>query len=248
MAIPDGDGVTTPAGAGYSTITVKTNGSVSWNLMLGDGQKLTVVSPVISQEGYWPVYGRAYKYFLPWTDSHNTPKISSIYNGEVMGLLTVGADHSLTGDLTWIKTGWTNGYLDAGFALEATVLGSGYTNFSLPTKTQEIPLALYYGNLILTNGGLSSAITKRFFLNPNNSTTFSTTNYKATLSISMGSGKFSGTFMDPYLPLTGQKTKFNGVVIQNLNYGPASSLPRICLLIQGRRKSSHSDCRLEFAS
>jgi hypothetical protein len=111
-----------PIGDGYAALTVAGSGAVTALGFTADNQAFKPQLAPVSGTGRWPVYAPLYV------------TTGGAFNGSVIGwvYLTNNAPTStFTGDLAWIKTGWTNGYYNGGFT-NLTVAAEGSVFTPLP--------------------------------------------------------------------------------------------------------------------
>jgi hypothetical protein len=139
------------------------------------------------------------------------PFFSRPYGGKglVMGWLVFTND-TPAGDLVvWIKPKALNKYYTNAFALTNAVIGSAYTNLGGSINA----IVLETGSILFSNGNLATSLTNSFKFTKNKSVLTSNTN-KISLSISPGTGTWSGNFV---LPGTKTKSTLSGIVLQNQN-------------------------------
>ncbi len=182
-----------PAGNGYGTVSVDTNGNVTFNGTLGEGTKVTQ-SAIVSKNAQWGVY-------IP------------LYSGQgsLIGWLTFTnePDSDLNGVLNWIKPAHsaTNIYPN-GFTNQTEAIGSHYM-FASGSRA----LDLTNGLLILEYGNLAGSVANEFTLGTNN---VGTGTNGLSLTISNSTGLFQGSVTNP---ATGKVIKYNGVILQKLDSG-----------------------------
>ena len=188
------DGATQPGGDGSGAVTVDSAGNVRLVGMLGDGSKVSQAAS-LSKQGKFPL-------FLP------------LYSGRgaMFGWLTF-ADapaSGIQGALNWLKLPQPGAkfYAD-GFTMPVETAGSGYNPLATPV------LNFTNGQLWLANGNLPLSFTNQLVLGLNNKVTNQSSN-KLALSISVPSGLFKGSVVNP---VTGKSIVINGVVLQNQNLG-----------------------------
>ena len=132
MLIPGlDDAANGPIGDGFASITIKPAGAVTGAGFTADNQPLKTLATSVSKNGRWPMYAPQY---LVAGGGHN---------GSVIGWVQFTSNAptaTFSGDITWIKTGWTNGYYNGGFTNHAAAVGSVFTapanlNFASATAT-----------------------------------------------------------------------------------------------------------------
>ena len=135
------------------------------------------------------------------------PLYVSLYGGQgqLLGWLTL-TNGGLEGDVNWIKNPVANAkFYPGGFDFDTHASGSIYLSTATPL------IGFNSGVLILSGANLPDAITNIVTVN---GTTASGAN--VTLSLSAAKGTFKGTFANPSGP---SKIPFNGVFLQNQNFG-----------------------------
>jgi hypothetical protein len=181
---------TLPTGDGYATVSVASSGKLNLTGSLADATKLTQ-SAVVGANGEWPLYVSPYG-----------------GQGQLLGWLTFtnAGPESVGGDVSWIKNPIaTAKFYPGGFNFDTHATGSIYN----PALTPLINFTT--GILILTDGNLASPITNNI---PINGT--SATGPNVTFSLSASKGTFKGSFTNPS---GNSKIPFNGVFLQNQNFG-----------------------------
>src|SRR5581483_4746791 len=167
---------------------------------------LPPVAPTVLKNGAWPFYAPLYAYGRPVFYLINP---YPTFNGSLQGWLYF-TNGSLGGDLTWVKTSWTNGYYDSGFTNEISVLGSPYTTPPLNTRA----LAITNGTAVVEGGNLSTPFINNLIWNSNNTVTvLPPTNNAQKISVTLLSGLLTSTFNHP--DLSNKLTTANGVLLQN---------------------------------
>ena len=197
LVIPGDHTSTTEAGGySYGTLTVSKAGTVSCQLYLADGTKLTP-SGSVSRHGQWPLYASLSSgqgLVFSWISFTNTPT------------------EDLTGALVWTKPGAPSSrYYPNGFTLATTVSGSEYIQ---PAKGANV-LTLTDGSVALEGGDLTQNITDQISLGANNRVTDLSGN-KLSMTFTPSTGLFTGRLIDP---ATGKPVLFNGVALQKPNAG-----------------------------
>ena len=198
-----------PAGDGYAIATIVTNGTVSASGGLGDGQPLKLSATTVSAEGRWPLYSLAY---ISSPVGTNTAKT---YNGMLIGWVQITnnlRDSQLSGNLYWVKTGWTNGCYDNGFTNSPIpLLGSVY----LPPAAGQRSVFITNGIALFADGNLSATITNALYVTNVNVFKVVTTNTATKFFIASASGLVSGSFKNP--DNAGMLTPLKGVYLQSSN-------------------------------
>ena len=189
---PAADG---PAGSGFGTLKIDAAGGVQWSGTLADGSKISQAS-ALSEQGVWPLYASLYS-----------------GGGSVLGWVQVSGNRTLSGQLIWNKTSSNSKYYPQGFTNLLEVAGSFYSG----TAKAAPGLALQSGthNLIFTGGGLSDPFTNNATLGPG-FRLVSPSAWKLSLGITASSGLFKGSALNPQ---TGKPFAFQGVLLENGNYG-----------------------------
>ncbi|MFO1512655.1 MAG: hypothetical protein U1F83_07045 [Verrucomicrobiota bacterium] len=185
-----------PAGDGYATLHVGTDGMATMNGTLGDGSQF-VQSAYITDDGDWPVYVSLYA-----------------AKGVVVSWMTFAnlAYSDVSGNLVWIKqAGASTTSYPAGFTSETKAVGSLYTAPAAQDKAVNLSgavvsfsggqLAANFNNVVSVNAG-SQVVN----LSPN----------ALSFNIGTGQGTFSGTVQDPG---NGVTRNFTGVILQKQNAG-----------------------------
>lgn len=184
-----------PAGHGYGTVTILSNGSLIWSGVLADKTSMAQSSG-ISDRGVWPLYSTPY----------------AGHAGLVLGWIQfdpVPTDTDLSGDILWIKPGGLNEkYYPAGFTNQIEVVGSAYV---------KPPVTSSNGAVVLTGGNLGQSISNRFTLKPNYQVNNQGTN-KFNLTISKSDGTFQGSQITATSPVK-VKSDWRGVLLQKMQAG-----------------------------
>ena len=197
LVIPGVAGSTSdPAGNSYGTLKVDAAGNATFAGSLADGTKVSQAT-VISKNGSWPLYAPLYSgngLVLGWQNFTNAPT------------------DDVSGPVCWIKTAQPNArYYPAGFALMPLLSGSAY----VPPSAGAPVLNLQFGDLMLTDGGLSQAYTNLITILPNSKAT-NIAGVKLTLSFTPKTGLFTGNFINPE---SAKKVSLSGVILQKQNLG-----------------------------
>ncbi len=183
-----------PHGAGYGTVTVDQVGRIRLKGALADGSKLSQ-SATVSQDGRWPLYISLYKgqgQLLGWLNFENP-------NGE-----------DLSGSVSWIKPANAKAkYYPAGFNLTVPANGSAYNSLASPL------LNFSSGVVTFSGGNLTENIVCAVTLETNNKVIDLSSN-GLKLSLKSPQGLFKGSVVDP---ATGKPIRFNGVLLQEQNFG-----------------------------
>jgi hypothetical protein len=185
-----------PAGDGFATLSVDKAGRIRLAGTLADGTAISR-SGVVTKGGEWPLY-------LP------------LYAGQgfviaPMNFTSTGSN-DLSGPLTWTKLGMTTAkYFPSGFFLLTGASGSIYTR--PPAGSSVLPLSS--GQLVLSGGELTQAVTNQITLGIDNRVT-SVANTQIKLTFIPSSGLFRGSAVNP---ATGEKLSLGGVVLQKSSFG-----------------------------
>ena len=201
------DGAQGPVGYSSTAISVTSLGRLKLvSGLLADGQPL-VTSTTLSADGRWPLYSPAYAISVT-----NGLKKWKEYRGSAIGWITF-TNNEPVGNVSWIKTAWTNSLYGAGFTNESEAFGSQYT-FTKGVRS----LDLTNGTFTFSGGNLASPFSATVLLTTNNTFTavLPLTN-KASSTFTAKAGVFRGSFRHP--ENTNVVTKFGGVVLQNENAG-----------------------------
>jgi len=198
LIIPGTPGATdSPEGDGYGTVVVSTGGKVSLVGRLADGTKVTQTTS-LSKNGDWPLYASLYS-----------------GRGSLLGWLLF-ADRTgddISGKASWIRPAIsTSAFYPAGFEVDSDALGSSYVK---PAGTTARILEITHGVFTLSGGNRSSDSANEVMLGLGSKVTNLGTN-KLTLSFTLSSGLFKGTFTEVG---TTRKITFNGAVLQKMNDG-----------------------------
>lgn len=186
-----------PGGDSYGTASVDASGNARLSGTLGDGTHFAHKAP-ISKDGIWPVY-------VP------------LYSGGGMVQSWVyfdpGDNHNFAGTLNWLKPVLPAAkFYSGGLALRKQLDGSRYRR---PASSTDRVLSFADGRVQFSGGNLLEAFETPVALSENNKVTSSGTN-NLKLSISTGSGLFSGSVLPPG---TARAVTFKGVLLQKFNAG-----------------------------
>ena len=194
MTIPGSDDSSSaPGGDGYGTVSVSKAGVIHFAGALADGTKVSQ-GAYLAPDGRWPLY-------VP------------LYSGQglILSWITLGSAETgdLSGDMAWIKLTSNAKYYPDEFSLEPTVGGSRYAH---PAKSTTV-LPFNLGEIVLSEADFTTPLTNYVTLNFDNSV--KSTNH-AGMSISLGSGTFSGHVINP---ATDKSISFKGVMLTNSGIG-----------------------------
>ncbi|MGP8198612.1 MAG: fibronectin type III domain-containing protein [Limisphaerales bacterium] len=197
LLIPGSENASTqPGGNGFGAVIVSETGNVTFSGTLGDGTPVSSTS-IISSEGQWPLYVSLYA-----------------GNGSILGWLNFTNDGAISGQTGWFKLPEASAKLyPGGFTNSSEAMGSVYQ------YTNGLPLLGFtQGQLVLTNGDLSTGLVDPVGLGPEIETTSQSAANQAaaTLAFKNSTGQFKGSVMNP---ATGKPIAVNGVVLQNQNLG-----------------------------
>ena len=185
-----------PAGDGYATLHVGTDGMGTMSGTLADGSQF-MQSAYVTDDGDWPIYVSLYAakgLVASWVSFANL------------------ASSDLSGNLVWIKqAGASATSYPAGFVSETKAVGSIYTAPTAQGKAVNLSgavvsfsggqLAANFNNVVSVNAG-SQVVN----LSPN----------AMSFNFATGLGTFSGTVQNP---ASGATHNFSGVVLQKQNTG-----------------------------
>lgn len=181
---------TLPHAPGYGAFSVSTGGAVRIAGKLGDGTAFTMSSRLHADGATCTLFSALYGKKSP---------------GGIAGNITFEntADSDWDGVLGWVKPAQPGAtYYPAGFSTSVNLLAAKYAPPPLPSTT---------GTIALGGGDLPpSAISDTLSVSSRGKATVSGTN-GVTLSLSPGTGAFSGHFL---YPGTDKKTPFSGVIYQ----------------------------------
>ncbi len=184
--------VTSPAGDGYATLSIGSNGIIRAVGKMADGTSFSQ-SAYLSKNGRWPFYATFYTArgsALSWITFTNRT-------------LT-----SLEGEGSWIKPTNSTAFYPDGFTNLMAISGSTYTS---PPPNVTV-LAFTNGTLYMRGGNLSSPLTNAAVLNYADNKVYIGTN--AVLTLTSSSGLMNGRFNDTGLGIT---RALRGVVLQQEN-------------------------------
>ena len=192
LLLPGGtDGVSAPGGDGYGTIVVSSTGAISLAGVLADGSKAAQKANLLTT-GNWPFYVALYG-----------------GKGSVFGWLNF-SNGVIAGPVDWFKLASAGGKLyPTGFTIETNAIGSVY-QFTNGVPVINIPT----GQVWFANGNLANSFTNQFALDT--ASKFTSTNATLKIAVTTSTGLVKGTVTNPG---TGKAISFNGVVLQNQNYG-----------------------------
>ncbi len=213
MLLPGSTNVATePAGDGYATITIASNGVIKATGALGDAQALKLVSSPVSKDGDWPFYAASYT--KDYTYIAPTLKTIRVNTGSAIGWLKVTnlPQPAISGNLVWNKPVWTNGFYDAGFARNVETVGSGYTS----PATGQRGIFITNGTAILQDGNLPGAITNVVGITDLNKIFVTNPVARFKLSFDVSKGLIRGTFLNNN-NVSMPATAIMGVYLQNTN-------------------------------
>ena len=202
-----------PAGDGYATVSIDTNGVIKMTGKLGDGTAIKQKTTV-SKNGDWPLFSAGF----------NDP-LTKEYQGSIMGWVGVGPNptRSLDGTLQLIKeinsnfvASYPGGYTNGALAIVASA-------YDIPTAGNfAIPLAAsgtnVTGSVTLSGGGLLSDLISTLILTaaPGNKTAVTVSAGGLKFGVKPKSGQLSGTFIHPGSLIS---TKVEGVILNEQNEG-----------------------------
>lgn len=196
-----------PTASGYGLVTVGKDGSVKFSGALPDGTGISQGS-FLSKDGEWPLYLGLYK-----------------KKGQLAGAVQfrdVPEVSDLDGDAEWVKeSGAKSKLYTAPFATTVQVAGSLYTppDKRLGETVLELSQTLTQGNVdvFFNDGGLADELPFTFTLTPANKVQLPSPNPgKLKVSLKLGTGFFSGSFLHP---ATLKPAPFSGVLIEKQNFG-----------------------------
>lgn len=208
MVIPPDTNGPASAGYGYANVTVSTNGDITMVGKAADGSAISQSVPV-AQDGSWPLFVPLYK--TTTTVSNSAPV--SKYNGEMIGWVTFANNGFNTkkgpsGNITWIKTAYTNsGLYASGFTNDVSLLSSP---FKAPTTlAPKVLPELVWGSIWFTDGSLTNDIGNWMFVSKSGAAYADDSSTTIAFSQTGGvSGKFSPDG-------TTKTISYSGIVLQN---------------------------------
>jgi hypothetical protein len=193
----DSEGINSPAGDGFGSVTMDSAGNLSWSASLADGTKVTQKT-VVSTRGVWPLY-------------------ASLYSGKgcVLGWINVDTN-TLDGPLVWVKGPGANGaaekYYGNGFTNRIQATGMVYRKPG--SGVGALDWAGSQGEISFSSSS-NPSWTNSIRLELNNKVT-DLGERKLKLSITSSSGLFHGTIIDPD---TGKPMQFQGALFQDWKVG-----------------------------
>jgi cyclophilin family peptidyl-prolyl cis-trans isomerase len=188
---------TVPGGNGFGTATISATGRLTLSGKLGDGTTVSI-GQSLTRLGRWPLYvnldgGRGA--LFGWI-SHKTNAVAK-----------------LEGNLTWVRQ--SNGaapFYPAGVTNQVNFAASHY----IPPQPGERVLGLVHGLVRLTSTDLPNNFTNVVKLTTDNAfQVFDPNIGNLQLSLDTGSGRVSGSFVNPFFGTTHQ---INGAVLSASNY------------------------------
>ena len=205
-----------PIGYGYATVQITPLGLARIVGGLADDHKWQQAVP-ISKDGQWPLFVPLYRTVRIYTNLAITSYTKIVTNkgytlGSAMGWFTL-TNNSVTGNLSWIKTGWTNGVYPTGFTNVVGILASHYQAPPLAMRA----LSVTSGTFTLQGGNLPVSINRSFLLATNNLITLSPVADGLRVSLAAKSGLWKGTFINP--ANTNKPTIISGAILQDQNFG-----------------------------
>jgi len=200
VVIPGASGnAALPAGDGYATLHVATDGLGTLSATLADGTQFSQ-SAYVTTDGDWPLFVSMYigqGAVISWLSFTNLPS------------------SDVSGDLVWIKRpGASTTSYPAGFTLGTKAIGSRYV--APPAGEKAVNLS---GAVVSFSGGnLGSAFNNVVSVNAGSQVVNLSPN-QLSLGIATGLGTFSGQVLEPG---TSQLRNFGGVILQKQNAGYGS--------------------------
>jgi hypothetical protein len=189
----DPDNNQSPTGNGFGSLKVDPGGTILFSGTLADGTKVTQ-SSAVSKQGVWPFYAS-----------------TCTGRGVVLGWIQFVNPTNVGGNVVWIKPAGVSKYYPAGFTNNVLAIGSAYR---APTGGARA-INITQGMLVLSGGGLPSAVSQRLTLGVNNRVT-PAAGAKLALTITPATGFFKGTAADPH---TGKSVPFQGALFQKDRIG-----------------------------
>ncbi len=179
----------TPAGSGFGTLKVSSNGKVSGRGTLADRSAWKVISTT-AVDGRVPVYVSLYR-----------------GGGSLFGWLSLINDNGNTGIVRWTKPGSVGGtFYPRGFTNESAVLSERYV-----PRPAGVPMLPESEVVIEVEGGDSLSFMNLATLGGDNKLAGDN---GLSLTLVPAKGTLSGTFLDP---LSGKKRSLKGVVLPGRN-------------------------------
>lgn len=199
LLLPDADdSANGPVGHGFAQLGVNSVGSVSFKGTSGDGSAAVQKVP-LAANGQWPLYVGLYS-----------------GKGSVFGWLTLfnTPTNDVIGPVLWTKPSGVKGPLHcAGFTNELESMGSRYVAPASGTRVLDFTSA----GLVLGGGNLPATLTNAVILSVQNKVTAEVPNtQKLSLTLSVSSGSFKGSFVHPQ---TRKPSAIKGVLLQKQNFG-----------------------------
>jgi len=198
FVLPINPSMGAPHGDGWGTLKVSTGGLGLGTGSLPDSTKFRYRVP-ISKNGAWPLYAPLY-----------------LGKGSLIGWLHFDTNAPLddvTGWVAWFKPAQPEvRYYPEGFTNLSSLIGSRYV---APASSTDRVLAMTNGVLVLSGGDLSQVWTNDFVLEANNRVSNASSN-RVSVTISLTSGLFQGTFFDPGVNRT---VGFSGALLQKSTSG-----------------------------
>jgi hypothetical protein len=186
-----------PAGDGYGTLIVGTDGTARFAGVLADNTKVSQSAP-LSRDGQWPLW-------VPLNSGR----------GVLLGWMhfNSGLESDWNGDLTWVKPPDPLAkYYPGGFMLDSSAVGSAYVaSAGVPDRV----LSFTDGSIVFNGGNLAPGFTNAFVIGANGKAN-GKSGSGLSFSFSPATGRFSGKVIHP---LTGRSYSFGGVVLQKANGG-----------------------------
>lgn len=211
-----------PGGMGSFTVTVDVLGRIKMTGHTSDGC-LVSQSTTLSKAGAWPLFVQMYPTKDQFVTNGLKIKTNVVYNGELFASLNFVANEPASsenlaplGDVTWMKTRWTNFYWTNGFTNSVAVASSRHVPPSIPATNRIYQLTNAF--ITMAEGNLEESFVNNLFLKTNNVAQVSppaTNQLKATLTAK--SGLITGTFLHPNN--TNAVTKWRAVLLQDHNAG-----------------------------
>jgi hypothetical protein len=187
---------TEPGGDSFATVTVDKAGRIRLAGTLADGTSISR-SGLVTKGGGWALFAPLYG-----------------GQGAVLGGLSfiAAGSNDLGGGVTWTKLAMSRTkYYPAGFFVQTSASGSLYTR----PPTGRAVLALTSGQVVLSGGDLTQALSSQITIGGNNQVTDVGGN-QLNMSFSPSSGLFRGAALDP---ATGKRLSLSGVVLQKSSFG-----------------------------
>lgn len=205
-----------PQGTSYGTLTIGTDGTATWALILGD-VNVTSTTTSLTQTSSLASDGTISLHRSLYTTG----------TGSIQGIVSLDASHILTEQsLDWYKaaqpgTSTTRSY-KTGFPLHTLEAdGAKYTAPTAGMNVLGLTGTTDNAQLVFTLGGLTSTITQIVSIPSTNLATVNATNLNSvTLKLDTVNGKFSGTFTIPdALPANVRKVSFTGILLPYVSQG-----------------------------